>query len=237
MLARAFVNADGAHGNPALVIVEPEGATPTSQQRQDLADDLAIPATVFVQDAAEGRVRIHGNYGSPIRFGGHPSLAAVDCLHRLGFPVTAITPEAGPVSCRRDPDSTVWLTAPAAWSKPWRHCQLDSPAEIDALTELPAGEDFTQVWAWIDEPAGRIRARLWAPRVGKGEDEACGSASMLLTLKLGRPLEVLHGRHNARILTRPVDEELVELGGRCVLDTPSAEVQAKVEAFYDRART
>lgn len=121
MLARAFVNADGAYGNPTLVIIEPKGATPTSQQRQDLADDLAIPATVFVQDAAEGRVSIHGNYGSPIRFGGHPSLATVDCLHHLGFPVTAITPEAGRVSCRRDLDSNVWLTAPAAWSKPWRH--------------------------------------------------------------------------------------------------------------------
>lgn len=57
---------------------------------------------------------------------------------------------------------------------------------------------------------------------------------MLLTLKLGRSLEVLHGRHNSRILTRPVDEELVDLGGRCVLDPPSAEVQAKVDAFYDQ---
>ncbi|MGI5417900.1 PhzF family phenazine biosynthesis protein [Actinomadura luteofluorescens] len=234
MLARAFVNAEGAHGNPALVVVEPEGATATSQQRQDLADDLAVPATVFVHDAAEGRVSIHSNYGLPIRFGGHPSLAAVEVLHHLGFHVTAITPEAGRVSCRRDSDGTVWLTAPASWSKPWRHHQMDDAEEIDALTGLPAGEDFTQVWAWMDEPAGRIRARLWAPRIGKGEDEACGSASMLLTLKLARPLEVLHGRHHSLILTRPVDEELVELGGRCVLDPPSDEVQAKVDAFYGR---
>jgi predicted PhzF superfamily epimerase YddE/YHI9 len=232
MLARAFVNADGAHGNPALVIIEPEGAMTTSQQRQNLADYLAIPATVFVQDTVEGRVSIHSNYGSPIRFGGHPSLAAVEVLHRLGFPVTGIVPEAGHVSCRRDSDNTVWLTAPAGWSKPWRHYQMDSPEQIDALTELPAGEDFTQVWAWIDEPVGRIRARLWAPRIGKGEDEACGSASMLLTLKLGRPLEVLHGRHNSRILTQPVDEELVDLGGQCVLASLPAEAQAKVDAFY-----
>lgn len=104
--------------------------------------------------------------------GGHPSLAVVEVLHRLGFPATSIGPEAGRVSCRRDSDNTVWLTAPAGWSKPWRHYQMDSPEQIDALTELPDGEDFTQVWAWIDEPAGQIRARLWAPRIGKGEDEA-----------------------------------------------------------------
>ncbi|MFL6056482.1 MAG: hypothetical protein ACJ72W_26830 [Actinoallomurus sp.] len=55
---------------------------------------------------------------------------------------------------------------------------------------------------------------------------------MLLTLKLGRPLEVLHGRHNSLILTRPADGELVDLGGRCVLEPLSAEVQAKVDAFY-----
>jgi predicted PhzF superfamily epimerase YddE/YHI9 len=95
MLARAFVNADGAHGNPALVIVEPEGVKTTSQQRQDLADDLAIPATVFVQGAVEGRVGIHSTHGSPIRFGGHPSLATVEVLHHLGFPVTAIARQTG----------------------------------------------------------------------------------------------------------------------------------------------
>ncbi|WP_431981507.1 PhzF family phenazine biosynthesis protein [Streptomyces qinglanensis] len=236
VLARAFVNGDGEFGNPALVVLEPGGVRLDGARRQALADELGVPATVFVPAAGSGsgrrEVRIHGSYGQAIRFGGHPLLATTEVLHRLGSPVSELAPEAGTVGCRRDERGTVWLTAPAAWSKPWRHYEMGSPAEIEALTELPPGEDFTQVWAWADREAGRIRARLWAPRIGKGEDEACGSASMLLALKLGRPLEVLHGRHRAAILVRPLDESRVELGGRCVLDEAGPEVTTRVQAAY-----
>ncbi|MEV5711059.1 PhzF family phenazine biosynthesis protein [Actinoallomurus sp. NPDC052274] len=235
MLARAFVNAEGEYGNPALVVIEPDGASVTADERQALATRLGIPATVFVRDDARGVVAIHGSYGQAIRFGGHPLLATVEVLHRLGSPVTELVPEAGPVACRRDQDGTVWITAPAAWSKPWRHLEMDRPETIDALTGLPEGEDFTQVWAWMDRTAGRVRARLWAPRIGKGEDEACGSASMLLTLKLGRPLEVVHGRHGALIRTNPIDDVRVELGGRCVVDSPTPELTAQITDFYATA--
>lgn len=232
LLIRAFVNGEGAHGNPALVVLEPEGASATDGQRQELASRLGIPATVFVQDARRGLVSIHSSYGQTIRFGGHPLLATVEALHRLGLTTRELIPAAGAVACRRDADGTVWLTAPAAWSKPWRHYEMAGPAEIDALTGLPDGEDFTQVWAWEDRGAGRVRARLWAPRIGKGEDEACGSASMLLTLKLGRDLEVLHGRHRAVIRTRPVGGVQVELGGRCAVDEPGDELRAEVARLY-----
>jgi predicted PhzF superfamily epimerase YddE/YHI9 len=84
LLVRAFINADRTFGNPALVVVEPEGARVTAAQRQDLATRLGIPATVFVHDPASGSVSIHGSYGQEIRFGGHPLLATVEALHRLG---------------------------------------------------------------------------------------------------------------------------------------------------------
>jgi len=232
LLAHAFVNADGDFGNPALVIAEPEGSGVTAEQRQDLATALGIPATVFVQDAARGELSIHSDYGQEIRFGGHPLLATVEVLHRLGHEVKELHPAAGTVACRRDADGAVWIQAPAAWSKPWRHYEMDAPAAIDALTGLPDGEDFTQVWAWIDREAGRVRARLWAPRIGKGEDEACGSASMILALKLGRALEVVHGRRGAVILADPVNDTEVELGGRCRVEEPSAQVKALIGALY-----
>jgi predicted PhzF superfamily epimerase YddE/YHI9 len=232
LLAHAFVNADGEFGNPALVIVEPENADVSAEQRQALATALGIPATVFVRDAARGELSIHSNYGQEIRFGGHPLLATVEVLHRLGHEVKELVPPAGTVACRRDADGAVWIQAPAAWSKPWRHLQMDAPATIDALTGLPEGEDFTQVWAWIDREAGRVRARLWAPRIGKGEDEACGSASMILALELGRALEVVHGRHGAIILAAPVNDAEVELGGRCRVEEPSADVAARIDALY-----
>lgn len=234
-LVRAFVNADRRFGNPALVVAEPEGARVTAAGRQELAGRLGVPATVFVHHGGEGRVSIHGSYGQEIRFGGHPLLATVEALHRWGRLREDLAPAAGRVACRRDADGWVWLTAPAAWSKPWRHYRMDSAAEIDALTGLPEGEDFTQVWAWIDEPAGRVRARLWAPRLGKGEDEACGSASMLLALRLGRPLDLTYGRFGAVIRTNPVDDRRVELGGRCVAGEPDPAMAAAIDRLYDSA--
>jgi predicted PhzF superfamily epimerase YddE/YHI9 len=157
---RAFVNAEGMHGNPALVVAEPEGASVTAAQRQEVATRLGVPATVFVRDADRGRISIHSSYGQPIRFGGHPLLATVEALHSIGRVPRELIPDAGPVPCRRDADGPVWLTAPETWSKPWRHYQMADATEIDALTGLPDGEDFTQVWAWEDEATGRVRARL-----------------------------------------------------------------------------
>lgn len=226
-MVRAFVGPDGDFGNPALIVLEPDDPT-SAERRADLAVRLGVPAVVFVSGST---VRIYGSYGSEILFGGHPVLATAEVLYRLGAAPEQIHTAAGPVACRRDPDGTTWLRAPADWSKPWRHLQLDTPAEIDALTELPAGEDFTQVWAWADESAGLVRARLWAPRIGKPEDEACGSASMLLARNLGRSLKVLHGRGSV-IFANPVTETEVELGGRCTVELATAAIRAEVEALY-----
>ena len=49
------------------------------------------------------------------------------------------------------------------------------------------------VWAWLDEPARRVRARMFAPAFGIREDEATGSAAMRLTAELGRDLEIVQG--------------------------------------------
>ncbi|GCD40654.1 PhzF family phenazine biosynthesis protein [Streptomyces paromomycinus] len=233
LLAHAFVDDDGAFGNPVLVVIEPDGGGLPQERRQALADRLGIPAVAFVRSAPARRteIAIHGSYGLPIRFGGHPVLGTLEALHHRGHTVEELVPEAGPVACRRDEQGICWLTAPATWSKPWRHLRMGSAAEIEALTGLPDGEDFTQVWAWTDEAAGEVRARLWAPRIGKGEDEACGSASMLLTLRHGRPLRVLHGRGSV-IRTAPAGDGLVELGGRCVVRPADEGVTTEVERVY-----
>ena len=36
------------------------------------------------------------------------------------------------------------------------------------------------IWAWLDEPAGLIRERVFAREAGPAEDEATGSAAMRL---------------------------------------------------------
>ncbi|MFI2238694.1 hypothetical protein [Streptomyces chrestomyceticus] len=76
LLAHAFVDDDGAFGNPVLVVIEPDGGGLPQDRRQALADRLGIPAVAFVRSAPARRteIAIHGSYGLPIRFGGHPVL-------------------------------------------------------------------------------------------------------------------------------------------------------------------
>jgi predicted PhzF superfamily epimerase YddE/YHI9 len=63
------------------------------------------------------------------------------------------------------------------------------------MTEPPhPDQDADQFWAWIDEHAGTVRGRVFAARYGVPQDEACGSASMLLAAQLGRAITIQHGR-------------------------------------------
>lgn len=65
---------------------------------------------------------------------------------------------------------------------------------------------------------GHVRGRHFAPSAGKREDEACGSACMVLAERLDRNLTVVHGRFNSLITVRPWSSG-VECGGRCILQT------------------
>jgi predicted PhzF superfamily epimerase YddE/YHI9 len=56
---------------------------------------------------------------------------------------------------------------------------------------------------------------MFAPSEGKPEDEASGSASMVLAVALGRDLTVVHGQGSV-IHARPRGAG-VNLGGRCVV--------------------
>jgi predicted PhzF superfamily epimerase YddE/YHI9 len=56
---------------------------------------------------------------------------------------------------------------------------------------------------------------MFAPSEGRPEDEACGSASMVLAVALGRDLTVVHGLGSV-IHARPRGAG-VDLGGRCVV--------------------
>lgn len=86
---------------------------------------------------------------------------------------------------------------------------------MDALPAPPPGEGWLYAWAWEDETAGRIRARGF-PRRPDGviaEDEATGSAAILLTAQLNRALNITQGA-GSQILTAPGPDGTVEIGGR-----------------------
>jgi predicted PhzF superfamily epimerase YddE/YHI9 len=88
---------------------------------------------------------------------------------------------------------------------------------VDALEGPPAGMDMYGGWAWIDEAAGVLRARVFPRALGIAEDEATGAAAVQLGQRIGRPIDIRQGR-GSRILARPLDGGWVEIGGSTVLD-------------------
>ena len=78
---------------------------------------------------------------------------------------------------------------------------------------LGCGNDPDQ----IDEDAGLIRSRVFVPELGVSEDEATGSAAILLAADLDREIEISQGR-GSRLHARPVPGGRVEVGGRVELD-------------------
>ncbi|WP_460649848.1 PhzF family phenazine biosynthesis protein [Kribbella endophytica] len=212
--ARVFTADDGAYGNEvAVVLVD---GMPSADERQRLATAAAEPATVFVAEDLR-TVRIH-NRLLERRFAGHPLLGTAAVLRSLGHAPSVFTTAAGEVDVWAA-DGVEWLFAPAEWSPKARHRQVASPDEVEGMTGAPADEPV-QVWAWMDEGAGVVRARMFAPSEGKPEDEACGSAAMVLAGRLGRELRVVHGRGSV-IRVRPRGAG-VDLGGYCVVSPPGA---------------
>ena len=81
----------------------------------------------------------------------------------------------------------------------------------------PGGRDAVVVWAWKDEAAGVIRARVFAARYGISEDEATGSAAVALAGRLRRTLDIRQGA-GSEIVAEPLPDGMVEIGGRVELD-------------------
>jgi predicted PhzF superfamily epimerase YddE/YHI9 len=208
-LLRVFCSDDGAGGNSLGVFMN--GAEVPPQRRQAVAADLGLSETVFVDDAERGEIRIL-TPAVELDFAGHPTVGTAWLLE--GAHVLRVA--AGEVAVRRDGE-LVYVTARPEWGPPHEFTELASPDEVEALDGPPGGHDLLTTWAWIDEPAGVLRARAFLARLGIAEDEATGSAATKLCAQLGRPIDIRQGR-SSRILARPGEHGLVEIGGRSVLD-------------------
>lgn len=207
---RVFVNEDGEWGNPLGVFLE-GGRVPESE-RQAVAAQLGFSETVFVEDRTTGRIRIH-TPRVELPFAGHPSVGVAWLLAREGAPVEALRPPAGEVGVRHEADAT-YIAARPEWAPAFDYRQLNSPAAVRAL-DISEQSVNTYAWAWIDEAAGTIRARSFAPEAGIAEDEATGSAAIALCNRLARPLTI-HQGHGSVLLCRPLGER-VEVGGKARL--------------------
>jgi predicted PhzF superfamily epimerase YddE/YHI9 len=210
---RVFCAPDGSGGNPLGVFLNggevPEGT------RQAVAAELGFAETVFVDDRERGKMRIF-TPELELPLAGHPLVGTAWLLAREDAPVKALRPPAGEVSIRYEAELT-WVRARPEWAPHFDHVELGSPEEVDALQGAPDEMSWVGLWAWIDEESGTIRKRVFAPEAGISEDEATGSAAMLLVAQLGREIEIRQGRGSV-IHARALDDGWVEIGGRVALE-------------------
>ncbi len=210
---RVFTDEAGEWGNPLGVFLD--GGEVPAARRQAVAAELGYSETVFVDDRERGECRIF-TPGSELGFAGHPSVGTAWLIAREGDVVEALRPPAGEVAVRFEGELTL-ITARPEWSPPWQLMRMDGPAAVDALDGPPPGLDEIYCWAWEDEAAGRMRARCFAIEDGVGEDEATGSAAIMICAELGRELTIHQGR-GSLLHARPLGDGRAEVGGRVALD-------------------
>jgi predicted PhzF superfamily epimerase YddE/YHI9 len=212
-LLRVFCSDEGGGGNPLAVFLD--GSEVAEDRRQQVAADLGLPETVFVDDRTRGEIRIL-TPEAELDFAGHPSVGTAWLLAKEGTAVEALDPPAGKVAVRYAA-GLAFCTARPEWGPQIEWVEFGSPEEIEALTRAPEGHDLTGCWAWADEDAGIVRARVFLVPIGIAEDEATGSAATKLAAQLDRAIDIRQGRAS-RIQARPLDAGWVEIGGRTELD-------------------
>ena len=206
---RVFTNSDGGSGNPLGVF--PDGADVPEGNRKSIVRELGFSETVFVDDPIIGSLRIF-TPRVELSFARHPLVGTAWLLKAHGHRVVQPCPLAGSVNVWEE-GGRVWVRGRTEWAPTWAHIEATSVDEVERANQAPPGHDHVQLWAFRNEAEGIVRARVFAPRVGVAEDEACGSASMVLAAKLGRALTIQQ-RHGSEILVRPEPDGTVELGGR-----------------------
>ncbi|MEZ3160722.1 PhzF family phenazine biosynthesis protein [Microbacterium sp. BWT-B31] len=208
---RVFVDREGAHGNP-LAIAWADAAT--RGREQQIAGDLGFSETIFIDAIADGVVRARiFTPAVELPFAGHPTVGLAAWLRESGDEVRQIVVPAGSVRVRADGD-VVFVTAMPDWAPEFEIERFDAPADVDAIDPETYADGMHYVWAWIDEGAHTVRARMFAPDLGIREDEATGSAAIRLTAALGVDLDIRQGR-GSRLHThvRYLGQQ-IEVGGR-----------------------
>lgn len=206
---KVFVGEDGKGGNPLGVFLD-GGAVP-EVSRQRVAAALGFSETVFVDDPRTGSLRIF-TPAAELPFAGHPLVGTAWLLTREGVGVDKLRPPPGEVPARSEGGMT-YIAGRQEWAPPFEHIEYASPEEVDALDGAPRGLGHAGAWAWEDETAGRVRARVFVPALGVPEDEATGSHAVRLCAMLARPLTIRQGV-GSRIEARPLSDGSVEIGGR-----------------------
>jgi predicted PhzF superfamily epimerase YddE/YHI9 len=215
-VVRVFTDESGGSGNELGLV----HAAAVAGREQELAAALGFSETVAVDDLTDGiaTIRIF-TPAAELPFAGHPSVGTAWWLAERGTPVAVLRERAGDVAVRdAGADGITWITARAEWAPAFTWHDLADPAAVESVDPADFTEGHHYVWAWLDEPAGRLRSRMFAPAMGIVEDQATGAAAVALTGRLQRDLDIVQGA-GCRLTTR-WREGLVDLGGRVVADPP-----------------
>jgi predicted PhzF superfamily epimerase YddE/YHI9 len=208
---RVFAGPDGRGGNPLGVFLD--GPAIAADRRQTVAHKLNYAETVFVDAVSDGTARIAiYTPGRELGFAGHPTVGTSWLVREAGHECRHLTVLAGTVDVWADGE-LAWIRARAEWVHPIEIIQHENAAAVEALTGARPGHGSEYVWAWIDEPAGILRSRYFAPGIGVPEDEATGAAAVVMGARLGRPLTIRQGV-GSELYVRPGDDGTVAVGGR-----------------------
>lgn len=213
-VVRVFTTADGELGNELGIVWD---STETAGREQSIAAQLGFSETVFIGGVAGGvaTIRIF-TPGSELPFAGHPSVGTAWWLGQQGSPVHTLAEVAGNVAVSYD-DRLTWITGRGEWAPHFDWVELGSVDEVDTLRADDFTDGETYLYAWIDEAAGSIRSRMFAPELGVNEDQATGAAAVALSARLGRDLDITQGL-GCRLFTRQVGDGFVRVGGYTVFD-------------------
>jgi predicted PhzF superfamily epimerase YddE/YHI9 len=216
-VVRVFTDENDQFGNLLGIV---DGAAAPPQTRQRIAATVGYSETVFVDDYDEARLHIF-TPSLELPFAGHPTVGTAWWLIRGGYKVRQLVVPAGTLDVTRD-GQDIRVRAKPEWAPEFGWHQVGSVDEVEAAdpSEYGAGQHY--VWAWMDESAGAVRSRMFAPAMGIREDEATGAAAIGLTARRQRNLAITQGK-GSRIITTWEGQGWATVGGR-VVEEPSRSI-------------
>lgn len=212
---RVFADTHGRFGN-LLGVVDAAAVSPAERQR--IATELGYNETIFVELPKPESATAQAHIFTPTvesAFTGHPTVGAAWWLRARGTPVRSIQLPAGVIEVDYVDDLTV-IRVLAVWTPEFVLHELVSPQAVIDADPTDYADDFPHyVWAWIDQDAGRVRSRAFAPELGVHEDEATGAAAARISEYLSRDLTIIQGRGSV-IRTQWSPEGWIGIGGHVI---------------------
>ena len=212
---KVFVDEKGRFGNPVGVVEDIYGVI-ESGKRQAMAKDSGLSEIVFIDNVENQIISIY----SPTRqipFAGHAAVGTAYYLRsKLNNPIKQLVSMGEVIKVWEESNQT-WVKTATEKLPKWNMLHIETVEELEAIDNRQAIQNHAFLWTWMDENKGLVRARTLAPDWGITEDEANGSGSMLLSVKLGKELIIHHGKGSV-IYARPNKTGIGEVGGRVVYE-------------------